>query len=63
MMRHPIVTRPCFSYAEAWGIADLLLLRTLLAIRQMLREPSFWQAMDSFILLAYASLAASRTLL
>ena len=40
------------------GIADLLLLRTLLA-----REPSFWEVMDSFILLAYASLAASKTLL
>ena len=35
------------------GIADLLLLR----------EPSFWEVMDPFILLAYASLAASRTLL
>ena len=45
------------------GIADLPLLRTLLAIRQKSREPSFWEVMDSFILLAYASLAASRTLL
>ena len=44
------------------GIADLLLLRTLLAIRQKSREPSFWEVMDSFVLLAYASLAASRTL-
>ena len=44
------------------GIADLPLLRTLLAIRQKSREPSFWEVMDSFILLAYASLAASRTL-
>ena len=41
------------------GIADLPLLRTLLAIRQ---EPSFWEVMDSFVLSAYASLAASRTL-
>ena len=40
------------------GIADLPLLRPLLAIRQKSREPSFWE-----ILLAYASLAASRTLL
>ena len=40
------------------GIADLPLLRTLLAIRQKSREPSFWE--DSFVLLAYASLAASR---
>ena len=45
------------------GIADLPLLRTLLAIRQKSREPSFWEIMDSFVLLAYASLAASRTLL
>ena len=45
------------------GIADLPLLRTLLAIRQKSREPSFWKVMDSFVLLAYASLAVSRTLL
>ena len=45
------------------GIADLLLLRTLLAIRQKSREPSFWEVMESFVLIAYASLAASRTLL
>ena len=45
------------------GIADLPLLRTLLEIRQKSREPSFWEVMDSFVLLAYASLATSRTLL
>ena len=45
------------------GIADLPLLRTLLAIHQKSQEPSFWEVMDSFVLLAYASLAASRTLL
>ena len=45
------------------GIADLPLLRTLLAIRQKSREPSFWEVMDSFVLLAYVNLAASRTLL
>ena len=45
------------------GIADLPLLRTLLAICQKSQEPSFWEVMDSFVLLAYASLAASRTLL
>ena len=45
------------------GIADLPLLRTLLAIRQKSREPSFWEVMYPFVLLAYASLAASRTLL
>ena len=43
------------------GIADLPLLITLLAISQKSREPSFWEVMDSFVLLAYASLAASRT--
>ena len=45
------------------GIANLPLLRTLLAIRQKSHEPSFWEEMDSFVLVAYASLAASRTLL
>ena len=45
------------------GIADLPLLRTLLAIRQKSREPSFWEVMNSFVLLAYASLATLRTLL
>ena len=45
------------------GIADLPLLRTLLAIRQKSREASFWEVMDSFVLVAYASLAVSRTLL
>ena len=45
------------------GIPDLLLLRTLLAIHQKSREPSFWEVMDSFALLAYASLTESRTLL
>ena len=44
------------------GIADLPLLRTLLAIRQKSRKPSFWEVMDSFVLVAYASLAASRIL-
>ena len=31
------------------GIADLPLLRTLLAIRQKSRGPSFWEIMDSFV--------------
>ena len=43
------------------GIADLPSLRTLLAICQKSREPSLWEVMDSFVLLAYVSLAASRT--
>ena len=45
------------------GIADLTLLKTLLAIHQKSQKPSFWEVMDSFVLLAYTSLAASRTLL
>ena len=45
------------------SITDLHLLRTLLAIRQKSWGPSFWEVMDSFVLLAYGSLAASRTLL
>ena len=45
------------------GITDLPLLRTLLAIHQKSREPSFWEAIDSFVLLVYASLAVSSTLL
>ena len=43
------------------GIADLTLLRTLLAICQKSQVSSFWEVIDSFVLLAYASLAASRT--
>ena len=42
-------------------IADLLLLRTLLAIHQKSGDPSFWEVIDSIVLLAYVSLAASRT--
>ena len=45
------------------SIVDLPLLRTLLAIHQKSWEPSFWKLMDPFVLLAYVSLAASRTLL
>ena len=45
------------------GIADLALLRTLLTIRQKSPQPSFWEVMDSFVLVAYVSLAVSRTLL
>ena len=41
----------------------LTFVETLLAISQKSQEPSFWEVMDSFVLLAYASLAASRTLL
>ena len=52
-----------FGLLNRGGIADIPLLRTLLAIRQKSQEPSFWEAVDSFVLLAYASLAASKTLL
>ena len=45
------------------GIADLALLRTILATLQKSRGPSFWEVMDYFVLLAYASLATSRTFL
>ena len=41
------------------GIADLPLLRTILAICQKSQKPSFWEVIDS-VLLAYAILAASR---
>ena len=44
-----------FGPLNRGGIADLLLLRTILAIRQKSREPSFWEVMDSFVLVAYAS--------
>ena len=43
--------------------ADLPLVRTILAIHQKSQEPSFWEVIDSFVLLVYASLAASKTLL
>ena len=44
------------------GVLDLLLLRRL-AICEKSWEPSFWEVMFSFVLLAYASLAISRTYL
>ena len=45
------------------GREDLTLSRTLLAIHQKSQEPSFWEVIDSLVLVAYASFAASRTLL
>ena len=42
---------------------DLHLLRTLFVISQKVLKPRFWEVMDAFVLLAYASLAASRALL
>ena len=41
---------------------DLPLLRTQLAIHRKPQEPSFWEVIDSFVLLPYTILAASRTL-
>ena len=52
-----------FELLNSGGIADLHLFRTLLAIYQNFRVPSFWEVVDSFVSLTYASLAASRTLL
>ena len=45
------------------GIVDLPMLRTLLAIRLKSQELRFWEVTDSFVLVAYASLTASTTLL
>ena len=52
-----------FRLLNRGGIVDLLLLRTLLVICWKFWEPNFWKVIDSFVLLAYASLAASKTLL
>ena len=48
---------------DSRSIADLPLLRALLAICQKSRQPSFWDVINCFDLLAYANLATSRTLL
>ena len=45
------------------SIADLPLLKTLLAICWKSQELSFWEVMGSFALVVYASLAAPRILL
>ena len=45
------------------SIADLPLMRTLFALRQKTQEPNSWEKIDSFVLLAYANLAVSITLL
>ena len=45
------------------GIVDLPFLRTLLAICQKSLEPSFWEVIESSVLVGYVSLTASRTLL
>ena len=45
------------------SVADLPLLRTLLAICQKSWKPGFWEVIDSIVLVTYANLAVSRTLL
>ena len=45
------------------GIAAIPLMRTLLVIREKSREPSFSEVIEFFVLVVYASFAASRTLL
>ena len=46
------------------GITDYPILRTVLVVLYGRKSEAlrFWKLMDSFVLLAYASLAASRTL-
>ena len=44
-----------FGALKRGVITDLPLLRTLVAICQKSREPSFMEVMNSFIVLAYAS--------
>ena len=45
------------------GIANLPLLRILLTILQKSQQPNFLEKIDSFVMLAWVSLAASKTLL
>ena len=45
------------------GTTEITLLRAILAICQKSQDPRFWEVTDSFVLVAYASLAASRTVL
>ena len=44
-----------YGQLNGGGIADLPLLRTLLAIYQKSQEPSFCEVIDSLVFLAYAS--------
>ena len=45
------------------GIAELPMSRMILANSQKSRVPSVWEAIDSFVLLTYPSLAGSRAFL
>ena len=68
-----LANKKCFALSEAEDnisgpldkedIANLPLLRALIAIGQNCRGPSFREVIDSFVLLAWTSLAASITLL
>ena len=53
-------TTSVVHWIEEVYVADLPLFERLLAICQKSQEPSFWKVMDAFVLVAYASLAASR---
>ena len=50
-----------FGLLNRGGITDLPSLRKLMVIRQKSQESNFWKVMNSFVFLAYASLATSRT--
>ena len=52
-----------FGSLNRGGIKDLPFLRALLTICQKSQEPSFWELIDYFALLAYASFVVSGTLL
>ena len=51
-----------FEVSDRGDVADLPLLKKLLVIRLKSQKPSFWEVMDSFGLVTYANLTASRTL-
>ena len=50
-----------FGKLNRGRMTDLPLLRTLSAVRQKPRGSNSWEEKEPFVLLAYASLAASRT--
>ena len=52
-----------FHQLNRGGVADLPLLRTQLAIHPKFGQPNFREVINFFVLVAYASLAALRTLL
>ena len=58
MINNPIIYKFLKDFTYHWKKTN-----RVLVFSQKSREPSFWEVMDSFISLAYASLAASPTLL